>query len=205
MHVTWFRILLVIACCAPATVLSAQEATSNIARRQATRSVSAVEVKYDGFKDETTVKLNGLLISVKGRAEQKLSLDLEAKFKGERPPALGTLAIEEEASAVFTSVWREGIYPRQPELVIIIDGKRQIIEPSTARSDYSRLSQDKIITQTILTSVSAETLRRITDARTAEMKLGDTELVVDAATLEALRKFASATVATEAKRNDRRR
>lgn len=191
-----------------ATATAQKSTTSNATSRQAAQTAPdapKVETSYDRFKDETIVRLKGLSITVKGPREQKRTLDLEAKFKGERPPAPGTVAIEEEANAVFTSVWRESIYPRQPELVFIIDGERRPVEPDTARSDYSRLSRDKIITQTVLTSVSAETLRCITGARTVQIKLGVTQFVVDAPTLEALRKFAAAAVATEAKRNDRKR
>jgi hypothetical protein len=99
--------------------------------------------------------------------------------------------IPEMINVVFTSASANRIYEREAELIFLIDGERTRRVPGAVHDDYSRLSTEKILTQTVFTGMTAETLRRISRAKTVEMKLGSTELKLGPEVSTAIRSFAA--------------
>jgi hypothetical protein len=147
-----------------------------------------IERKDDRFTGEASVTLKPQLIITTG-PEQKLKMALEFKIKAKerrRPESF----IPEMVNMVFTSESAKSIYGREATLVFLIDGERVRSVPAATHDDYSRLSTEKTLTQTVFTGMTVETLRRINRAKTVEMKLGDTEVKLSAEVLKAMRLFA---------------
>jgi hypothetical protein len=148
----------------------------------------AVERKDDRFTGESTVTLKPQEIAT-GAPGQRLKVALEYKIKPRRGPAQP--AIPEMVNAVFTSAAPSRVYERDPELVFLIGGERVRPVPAAVHDDYSRLSTDKVLTQTVFTGMTESTLRRISRAKEVEMKLGGTEVKLSEEVLGAIRSFAA--------------
>jgi hypothetical protein len=146
-----------------------------------------IERKDDRFTGEANVMLKPQpIITV---PEQKLKMALEFKIKAKERRRAESF-IPEMVNIVFTSASAKSIYGREATLVFLIDGERVRSVPAATHDDYSRLSTEKTLTQTVFTGMSVETLRRISRARTVEMKLGETEVKLSAEVLKAIRSFA---------------
>ena len=76
-------------------------------------------------------------------------------------------------------------------MVFLIGGERERPVPAAVHDDYSRLSSDKVLTQTVFTGMTESTLRRISRAKEVEMKLGGTEVKLSQEVLSAFRSFAA--------------
>jgi hypothetical protein len=148
----------------------------------------AVERKDDRFTGEATVTLKPQEIAT-GAPGQRLKVALEYKIKPRRGPAQP--AIPEMVNVVFTSTAPARVYERDPELVFLIGGERVRPVPAAVHDDYSRLSTDKVLTQTVFTGMTEGTLRRISRAKEVEMKLGGTEVKLSQEVLSAFRSFAA--------------
>lgn len=148
-----------------------------------------VERKDDRFSGEATVKLKSRQIDVTTPGQQ-LKVALEYKIK---PKGRGRVEsfLPEMLSVVFTSTSAQRIYKGEPTLIFLADGERVRPVPVAVHDDYSRLSSEKIVTQTVFTGMTAETLRRISRAKEVQMKLGDTEVKLKAEVLDAIRLFAA--------------
>lgn len=149
----------------------------------------AIERKDDRFSGEATVRLKSQPVDVAVPGQQlKIALEYKVKPKGRgRTESF----IPEMIDVVFTSASTSRIYEREAILIFLIDGERTRRVPGAVHDDYSRLSTEKILTQTVFTGMSAETLRRISRAKTVEMKLGSTELKLGPEVLTAIRAFAA--------------
>jgi hypothetical protein len=148
----------------------------------------AVERKDDRFTGESTVTLKPQEIAT-GAPGQRLKVALEYKIKPRRGP--GQSVIPEMVNVVFTSAAPARVYERDPELVFLIGGERVRPVPAAVHDDYSRLSTDKVLTQTVFTGMTEGTLRRISRAKEVEMKLGGTEVRLSQEVLSAFRSFAA--------------
>jgi hypothetical protein len=152
-----------------------------------------IERKDDRFTNEATFRLKPQPITVTALGQQlKIALEYKAKPK-ERGRA--ETFIPKMVDVVFTSVSASRIYEREAELVFLIDGERVRRVPGAVHDDYSRLSTEKILTQTIFTGMSVETLRRMRRAKTVEMKLGDAAMKLNSEVLSAIRAFAECALA----------
>jgi hypothetical protein len=148
----------------------------------------AIERKDDRFSGEATVKLKPQPIDV-AAPNQRLKMSLEYKV---RPKGRGTAEsfIPGIVDVVFTSESTGRIYGREAALVFLVDGERIRPVPGAVHDDYSRLSAEKILKQTVFTGMTAETLRRVSRAKTVEMKVGSTEVKLKAEMLDVIRSFA---------------
>jgi hypothetical protein len=146
----------------------------------------AIERKDDRFSGEAIVKLKPQPVDV-AASKQQLKMALEYKVK---PKRRVESFIPEMVDVVFTSTSANRIYEREAPLIFLIDGERIRRVPGMVHDDYSRLSTEKTLIQTIFTGMTVETLRRISRAKTVEMKLGDTEVKLKAEVLDAIRSFA---------------
>lgn len=148
----------------------------------------AIEQKEDRFSGETTIKLKPQPIDVAALGQQfKIALNYKAKPKGR---GSAESFIPEMIDVVFTSSSANRIYGREAALIFLIDGERTQRVPAAVHDDYSRLSTEKTLIQTVFTGMTAETLRRLSRAKKVEMKLGDTEVKLKAEVLDAIRSFA---------------
>ena len=152
-------------------------------------SNGAVERKDDRFSGEATIKLKPQPVAVPAPGQQ-LKIALEYKVR-QKDRGRAESFIPEMIDVVFTSASANRVYEREAELIFLIDGERTRRVPGAVHDDYSRLSTEKVLTQTIFTGMSAETLRRISRAKTVEMKLGSTELKLGPEVLTAIRSFAA--------------
>jgi hypothetical protein len=151
-----------------------------------------VERKEDRFTGETTVSLKPQTVTA--ALEQRLKVALRYKIKpGGRGHAESF--IPETVDVVFTSEAPGRVYPGETELVFLIDGERVRRVPAAVNDDRSRLAAEGVITQTVFTGMTVETLRRIVRAKTVEMKLGDTEVKLNSELLDAIRAFAGCALA----------
>jgi len=114
---------------------------------------------------------------------------LEYKIKPQRGPTQS--AIPEMVNIIFTSTAPARVYERDPQLVFLIGGERVRPVPAAVNDDYSRLSSDKVVTQTVFSGMTEGTLRRISRAKEVEMKLGSTEVKLSEDVLSAFRSFAA--------------
>jgi len=149
-----------------------------------------IERKYDRFKDETTVKLKPQRIFDSKSPRQVLEMSAKATFKGEKPTQWN-----EMVEMVFTSSAEKSPYYDSAELSFIIDGERVKGAPADVGRSYNPeapLAQDLKVAKDITAFISLDALRKVASGKTVEMKLGSTELTLDTATLNNLRKFASA-------------
>lgn len=148
----------------------------------------AIERKDDRFSGEATVRLKPQPVDVAVPGQQlKIALEYKVKPKGR---GRAESSIPEMIDVVFTSASASRIYEREAPLIFLIDGERTRRVPGAVHDDYSRLSTEKTLTQTVFTGMTAETLRRISQAKTVEMKLSDTEVKLKAEVLDAIRSFA---------------
>lgn len=147
-----------------------------------------VERKDDRFTGEATVTLKPREI-VTGAPGQHLKVALEYKIKPQRGAAQPV--IPEMVNVIFTSTAPARVYERDPQLVFLIGGERMRPLPAAVHDDYSRLSSDKMVTQTVFSGMTEGTLRRISRAKEVEMKLGSTEVKLGQDVLSAFRSFAA--------------
>lgn len=148
----------------------------------------AVEREDDRFTGESTATLKPQEIAT-GAPGQRLKVALEYKIKPRRGPEQSV--VPEMVNVVFTSAAPARVYERDPELVFLIGGERVRPVPAAVHDDYSRLSTDKVLTQTVFTGMTEGTLRRISRAKEVEMKLGGTEVRLSQEVLSAFRSFAA--------------
>lgn len=146
-----------------------------------------IERKDDRFSGEATIKLKPQPLDV-AESGQQLKIALEYKVRQKAHEGAESF-IPEMIDVVFTSASANRIYEREMGLIFLIDGERTRRVSTAVHDDYSRLSTDKILTQTVFTGMSVETLRRISRAKTVEMKLGSTELKINPEVLNAMRSF----------------
>lgn len=153
-----------------------------------------IERKDDRFTGEAnvTLKPQSIITTV---PEQKLKMALEYKIKSKERGRAESF-IPEMVNIVFTSESAKSIYGREATLVFLIDGERVRGVPAATHDDYSRLSTEKTLTQTLFTGMTIETLRRISRAKTVEMKLGETEVKLSTEVLSAIRSFAGCALAS---------
>jgi hypothetical protein len=149
----------------------------------------AVERKDDRFTGESTVTLKPQVIATTTPGQQ-LKMALTYKIK---PEARGReeSIIPEMVTVTFTSTASNLVYGRELELVFLLDGERVRRVPAATGDDFSRVTTQKDVTQTVFTGMTTETLRRITRAKTVEMKLGETEVKLSPEVLDAVRSFAA--------------
>jgi hypothetical protein len=152
------------------------------------QETGAVERKDDRFTGEAIVKLKPQTIDVATPGRQlKMALEYKVRPK-KRGPAESF--IPEMIDVVFTSSSASRVFGREAALVFLIDGERTRRVPGAIHDDFSRPSTEKTLTQTVFTGMTSETLRRISQAKTVEMKLGDTEVKLKPEVLDLIRTFA---------------
>jgi hypothetical protein len=149
----------------------------------------AVEKKYDRFKDETVVTLKPQRILDSKSPRQVIEMAIKATFKGARPENV-TDSIE---ITFISSAEKPPIYHRE-ELNFIVDGERvkgsEVAASSTAPKPA--LAPDLKGSEEITAFIGFPALRQIANGKKVEMRLGPTELTLDAKTLGNLRGFAAA-------------
>lgn len=121
----------------------------------------------------------------------KIALEYKLRPKGR---GRAESFLPELIDAVFTSSSANRVYGREAVLIFLIDGERTQRVPGAVHDDYSRLSTTKTLTQSVFTGMTAETLRRISRAKTVEMRLGETEVKLKAEVLDTIRTFAKCTL-----------
>lgn len=147
-----------------------------------------IERKEDRFTGETTITLRPQPVTSTAPGQQlKMVLTYKVKSK-ER--GRGASFIPEMIDVVFTSTSPSRIYDGEAALVFLIDGERVRPAPSAVHDDRSRLSANKVLKQTVFSGMSVETLRRISRAKTVEMKLGETEVKLNSELLTTIQLFA---------------
>lgn len=182
------RLLLNIACI---SVLAMTAVAQNKAAKapDCRQEGGEVERKDDRFTGDATVTLKPQSIATDAPGQQ-LKLALSYKLKPEvrgREEAL----IPETIILTFTSTSPHRIYTGEFDVVFLIDGERVRRVPAAVHDNYDRLSTEKVLTQTVFTGMTTETLRRITRAKTVEMKLGETEVKLSPEVIAAMRSFAA--------------
>ncbi|HKX29208.1 MAG TPA: hypothetical protein VJ302_16045 [Blastocatellia bacterium] len=153
-------------------------------------SEGAVERQYDRFKDETTLTLKPQRILDSKSPRQVIDMTIKAIFDGVRPKNL-TDAIQ----ITFTSAAEEEPDYDGESLNFIVDGervKRYEISVLPATASRAALAPDLKTSKDIYVVISFPALYQIANGKKVEMKLGPTELTLDAKTLESLRQFSAA-------------
>jgi hypothetical protein len=148
-----------------------------------------VERKYDRFKDETIVKLKPQRIIDIKSPRQVLDMSAEATFKGERPTQWNEMIHIMFVSSAEKSPYRDPI-----ELNFIVDGERVKGAPAVVGKPYNPttpVATDLKVAENVNAFISLNALRKITSGKKVEMKLGSTELTLNAETLSNLRRFSS--------------
>ena len=178
---TFFRMTLVCALAAATTM-------AQVGGTGCQKQDGIVERKDDRFTGEAIIKLKPQTIDVATPGQQlKIALEYKVRPKGRGP---AESFIPEMIDVVFTSSSANRIYEREATLVFLIDGERMHRVPGAVHDDFSRLSVEGTLAQTVFTGMTAETLQRISRAKSVEMKLGDTEVKLKAELLATIRSFA---------------
>jgi hypothetical protein len=150
----------------------------------------AVEKKYDRFKDETVVTLKPQRILDSKSPRQVIEMMIKATFKGARPENV-TDTIE---ITFISSAEKPPIYHRE-ELNFIVDGERvkgSEVAASSSPASKPTLAPDLKGSEEITAFIGFPALRQLANGKKVEMRLGPTELALDAKTLGNLRGFAAA-------------
>src|SRR6266545_5456614 len=150
----------------------------------------AVEKKYDRFKDETVVTLKPQRILDSKSPRQVIEMMIKATFKGARPENV-TDTIE---ITFISSAEKPPIYHRE-ELNFIVDGERvkgSEVAASSSPVPKPALAPDLRGSEEITAFIGFPALRQLANGKKIEMRLGPTELALDAKTLGNLRGFAAA-------------
>lgn len=150
----------------------------------------AVEKKYDRFKDETVVTLKPQRILDSKLPRQVIEMMIKATFKGARPENV-TDTIE---ITFISSAEKPPIYHRE-ELNFIVDGERvkgSEVAASSSTVPKPALAPDLKGSEEITAFIGFPALRQVANGKKVEMRLGPTELALDAKTLGNLRGFAAA-------------
>jgi hypothetical protein len=150
-----------------------------------------VERRDDRFTGEATVTLKAQPVATDSPG-QKLKMALEYTIK---PEPRAESFIPETVTVTFTSASSGRIYEGEMHLVFLIDGERVRPVPAAVHDDLSRLSTEKVMTQTVFSGMTLDTLRRMTRAKTVEMKLAETEVKLSPELLAAIRSFAACALA----------
>jgi hypothetical protein len=150
----------------------------------------AVEKKYDRFKDETVVTLKPQRILDSKSPRQVIEMMIKATFKGARPENV-TDTIE---ITFISSAEKPPIYHRE-ELNFIVDGERvkgSEVAASSSTVPKPALAPDLKGSEEVTAFIGFPALRQLANGKKVEMRLGPTELALDAKTIGDLRGFAAA-------------
>ncbi len=146
---------------------------------------SLLQVKDDRFTGKRTVTLAPIRISAD--LEMQLSGVIETARKPDyMEQDLGVMVTAEFATPAESKVE----FTREMDFIFLVDGKRTMRLPSTDNFGADVMRRDG--RRTAIGVLPQSTLERIASGRKVEIKLGDTEVALDEATLKNIRAFVAA-------------
>lgn len=138
-----------------------------------------IETKYDRAKDETTVEFTQLQIAQS--AEQVVFLSVSAIYPGQKPKKLEDIIFV--ISVVSTKGYR---YPDVMAMQGTADGKK-LPDILMLNLDKRRMGEDYL--ETIGTRMKYEVFKRLTQARTAELRLQNLTLQLNESQIAKMREL----------------
>jgi hypothetical protein len=161
--------------CAP---VIAQDKT-NAADSVVTSDEGKIESKYDKAKDETTVEFTQLEIA--HSAEQQVFLSVSATYPGQKPKK------PEDIVVVISVASTQGYkYPDIMTMQVTADGKK-LPEVLMLNLDKRRMGEDYL--ETIGTRMKYEIFKRLTQAKTIELRLHGLTLQLNESQITTLRQL----------------
>jgi hypothetical protein len=139
-----------------------------------------IKTKYDKSKDETTVEFTKLEIT--HSAEQQIFLSVSATFEGQKPKKQ-----PEDIIVILSVASAHGYkYPDIMKMQVAADGKK-LPEILMLNLDKRRMGEEYL--ETIATRMKYEIFKRMSQAKTIELKLQDLTLQLNEAQITKLREL----------------
>ena len=139
-----------------------------------------VEVKYDKFKDKTTVTLM-LEVNIKLVPKEDLVFGSSSSFDGKKPTS-----IPDKFVFTFISNSKLKSYEFSNSLIILADDERiRLGNATTYISGKSEYEPSEIMIYTL----SSENLKKIVGAKNVEIQLGKAEFALNENLLKAIKEF----------------
>lgn len=143
-------------------------------------ATKGIEVKYDKFKDKTTVTLM-LEVSVKLVPKEDLVFGSASAFDGKKPTS-----IPDKHVFTFISNSKLKQYEFYNSLIILADDERIKLGNATS---YIPGKSDFEPSEIMIYTLTSENLKKIVGAKKVEMQLGKTEFTLTEPQLEAIKEF----------------
>lgn len=137
-----------------------------------------IEIKYDKFKDRTTVSLK-LTITEKLPIEELL-FALTNSFEGKKQTSMPS-----DISGFFLSVTKEKQYSISHSWIVLADDERIKLGDGM----YQGEANDSRAAEVIIYSISSENLKKIANAKKVEMQLGSKEFTLTELQLASFKEF----------------
>jgi len=151
------------------------------------KSTITVEIKDDRFTGKRRVRLPPMRVS------PKIEMELTGETNTARKPDYMEMHTGAMVTVEFTTPYTGGAeFSGEMDFAFLIDGKRTALRTppaSTVLNPYADRNTDKLKAIAVMT---ASTLERVAAGRKVEMKLGETEVTLDDATLKSIRAFVAA-------------
>lgn len=139
-----------------------------------------VEVKYDKFKDKTTVTLM-LEVNIKMVPKEDLVLGSSSSFDGKKPTV-----IPDKHVFTFISNSKLKSYGFDNSLIILADDERIPVGNATT---YIKGESEFEPSEIMIYSLSSNNLKKLAGAKSIEIQLGKAEFALNEKQLEAVKEF----------------
>ena len=165
---------------------SGQERGRNDAGDAAVKA-HAVEVADDRFTGKRAVRMRPVEVA------PGLEMSLTAEVDLGRRPGYLEQDVGVMVTADFTTPYRGGVrFDHDMEFAFLVDGERTALRTSGARLIINTRADRENGRREAVAVLTQSTLGRVAAGRRAEMKLGETEVVLNEAALKAIRSFVKA-------------
>lgn len=138
-----------------------------------------VEIKYDKFKDRTTVSLKLPIVNNPLQSEE-LYLGMTSAFNGNKPTS-----IPDSVYSFFLSVTKTKQYSLSHSWIVLADEERIRLGDGQYLGEGGELKAAEVI----IYSLSSENLKKIASAKKVEMQLGSKEFALTDSQLASLKEF----------------
>lgn len=150
-------------------------------------TASLVEVKEDRFSGKRRVRMLPV------RLAPNLEMSLTGEINTSRKPDFMEQDLGVSVTAEFTTPYRGGVkFDYDMEFGFLVDSKRMTSRTSPARTVFEPYANRETEKQKAIAVLSQSTLERIAAGRKVEMKLGETEVMLDERALKSIRAFLAA-------------
>jgi hypothetical protein len=142
----------------------------------------AVEVKYDKFKDTTSVTLTLQLIKKVALLStgEDLSLSLVSSFDGKKPTLM-----PDDINGFFLSVSKKKQYSNSHSWIVLADDERIRLGDGVYKGEEGAVRAAEVI----IYSISLANLKKIASAKKVETQIGNAEFTLTEPQLQSLKDF----------------